>query len=52
MKKIVLLLIVSVSMALACIPPIKPLPPIGCQYSDAVLIRVDNYTCYWQYQGC
>lgn len=27
--------------------PIKPLPPIGCDYDDAVCICDSSRNCYW-----
>lgn len=46
------LLIVSITISLmACITPIKPIPPIGCMYEDALLINNGN-SCYWVYVNC
>jgi len=53
MKKIILIIaiVVTVAMASMCIPPIKPIPPAGCTYSDAVLIQ-QGTQCYWIYNNC
>lgn len=50
MKKIILLLALAASLH-ACIPPLKPMPPIGCSYDNAVLMR-GAMTCTWVYMGC
>ena len=51
MSKLLLALTLVSTLAIACIPPIKPIPPIGCTYADAVLVR-GNGDCYWVYMGC
>ena len=50
MKKIILILLIGLA-AYACLPPMKPMPPMGCTYSDAMLIRNGN-SCYWVYVNC
>jgi len=52
MKKVILALIVIATVATACIPPIKPIPPIGCDFENAVLMRTTSGSCYWVYMGC
>jgi hypothetical protein len=53
MKKIILLIVTIVTVAIAsmCIAPIKPIPPAGCTYADAVLIK-QGTNCYWIYNNC
>ena len=51
MRKIIFTLAMIVTMASACIAPIKPIPPIGCSSSDAVLVN-DGGSCYWIFIGC
>jgi len=52
MKKYLIAFIVSATLASACITPIKPIAPIGCSSSDAVLITNSDGTCYWVFMGC
>ena len=51
MKALLLVLIVATSLS-ACIAPIKPIPPIGCKYSDAVLVWMSDNSCKWYYMNC
>ncbi len=50
MTKLLILLITTVALQ-ACIPPIMPIPPIGCTQDNAVLIN-DGSHCYWVFTGC
>ena len=53
MKKLLLAITLLGGLASACIPPIKPLPPLGCTYQDAVLVHSPNGNiCYWVYMNC
>lgn len=51
MKKILLGLIVGVAILNACLAPIKPIPPIGCSYQNAMLVN-NGGQCYWVYVNC
>ena len=51
MKKILLTLVLLTATVDACIEPIKPIPPIGCSYNNALLVHQGNQ-CYWVYVGC
>ena len=35
----------------SCVAPVKPVPPIGCSYQDAVLVH-DGQWCEWVYMSC
>ena len=50
MKKIILIALITVS-AFACMPPMKPMPPMGCNYNNAMLMN-DGNRCYWVYVNC
>ena len=51
MKKLILIVVIALS-AEACVAPIKPIPPIGCSYSDAILVHVSYTQCKWVYVNC
>jgi len=52
MKKLILIMAITASVASACVAPIMPIPPIGCSSSDAVLVRTAGGGCYWVFIGC
>jgi len=51
MKKTILALTMAATLS-ACITPLKPIPPLGCTYADAVLVWMSDNTCQWYYIGC
>ncbi len=51
LTKFILVLTLAASLQ-ACMPPMKPMPPIGCKRSDAVLVWMSDNTCKWYYMNC
>ena len=51
MKKIILIIALALSVS-ACVPPVLPVPPVGCSSSDAVLITNSDGSCYWVFMDC
>jgi len=39
-------------VASACVPPVKPVPPVGCSSDDAVLVSMSDGSCKWYFMGC
>lgn len=55
MRKLILSLLVVgtlISVANACLPPMQPLPPIGCTSANATLAVAADGECYWVFIGC
>ena len=52
MKNIIFSILLTITTANACIEPVVPVPPVGCSYSDAVLITDQDGYCYWVFVGC
>lgn len=49
--KFLVAMAIIATAAYACIPPLKPLPPLGCTYDNAVLVHQGS-SCYWVYMNC
>ena len=45
-------MMITTAIALACLAPLKPLPPLGCSSDNAVLITNQDGHCYWVFVGC
>ena len=52
MRKIIFSLMLVSTIVSACLPPLKPLPPLGCSSDDAVLVTETNGQCYWVFISC
>ena len=49
--KILIVALLATSV-FACVPPLKPFPPLGCTYADAKLVWMSDNSCKWYYIGC
>jgi len=49
--KYLLAILLATTITYACLPPLQPLPPLGCDYDNAVLVH-HGEQCYWVYMDC
>lgn len=48
----VILSLMYISAAQACVPPDQPVPPVGCTSANAYLVSMSDGSCKWYFIGC
>ena len=48
----ILITVTAITVATACLQPLKPLPPLGCSNTDAMLVCNAECECYWTWTNC